>query len=57
MFIDCFTHFFYLYKEYNNCLISFLCFSELSPVSNGAKEIGSLLSICCGVKILSPCPS
>ena len=40
-----FVSFFDLYKEYNNCLISFLSFSELFPAFNLAKVIGNLLSI------------
>ena len=50
---SCFVSFFDLYKEYNNCLISFLSFSELF---NWAKVIGRLLSIWFGVGIFKPCP-
>ena len=52
----CFVSFFDLYKDYNNCLISFLSFSELFPAFNCAKVIGNLLSICFGVKIFRPKP-
>ena len=36
-----------MYKEYNNCLISFFSFSELFPAINWPKEIGNLISIWC----------
>ena len=51
-----FETFFDLYKEYNNCLISFLSFSELFPAINWAKEIGNPLSIWFGVSIFKPPP-
>ena len=54
---SCFVCFFYLYKEYNNCLISFLSFSELFPTFNWAKVIGNLLSIWFGVDIFKSCPN
>ena len=53
---SCFVSFFDLYQEYNNCLISFLSFSELFPAFNRAKEIGNLLSIWSGVSIFNPPP-
>ena len=37
---SCFVSVFDLYKEYNNCLILFLSFSELFPDFDWAKEIG-----------------
>ena len=51
-----FVRVFDLYKEDNNCMISFLSFSELFPTFNWAKEIGNLLRIWLGVSIFSPCP-
>ena len=53
---SCFVSFFDLYKEYNNCLIPFLSFSELFPAFNWAKVIGNLLSIWSGVKSFNLCP-
>ena len=53
---SCFVSFFDLYKEYNNCLILFLSFSELFPAFNWAKIIGNLLSIWFGVSIFKPKP-
>ena len=53
---SCFVSFLDLYKEYNNCLISFLSFSELFPAFNWAKVIGNLLSIWFGVSFFNPCP-
>ena len=52
-----FVSFFHLYKEYSNCLISFLSFSELFLAFNWDKKIDNLLSIWFGVRIFSPCPS
>ena len=54
---SCFVSFFDLYKEYNNCLISFLSFSELFSAFKWAEEIGNLLSIWFGVSIFNPFPS
>ena len=48
--------YFDLCKQCNNCLMSFLSFSELFPAFNWAEEIDNLLSICFGVNIFSPCP-
>ena len=45
-----------MYKEFDNCLIWFLSFSEIFPDFNWAKETGNLLSIWFGVGIFSPWP-
>ena len=55
-FINAFCIFFYLYKEYNSCLISFLSLFELFPALNWAKDVGNLLSIRFGVSFFSGWP-
>ena len=49
---SCLRSFLDWYKENNNCLISFLSFSELFPAFNCAKEIGNLLAFGLGVVFL-----